>query len=220
MIRAAALIEDVGRYLSDFDSTGDPEFNHVTWSRRDLVSYLRMSLASLCSARPNDFSRVVEIPLVGQDIVNLPSECEQLLGLVGYRRPDGTLDTTVRLSHETERPIASRAVCAVDASMPGNLQVTLDALGPRDVLVKPATTGGSLVARCAVEPALAGDDAIIELPAKFEAVLFNWMVSYAMGTETEAVGLRLRSDEHWKRGSDLLTLSFTARKAARQAGQP
>ncbi|HQL53493.1 MAG TPA: hypothetical protein PLQ87_02210, partial [Phycisphaerae bacterium] len=56
----------------------------------------------------------------------------------------------------------------------------------------------------------------LDLPAKYEAVLFNWMVSYAMGTEVEAVALRQRSDEHWRRGGDLLNLSMAARQTARQ----
>jgi hypothetical protein len=216
MIRAGTLIEDVARYLSDFDST-EPEFNHTTWSAMDLRGYLRMSLASLMSARPNDFSKVVEIPMTGTDIVPLPTECDQLLSIVGYRRTDGTLDTTVRSVASSTRPVMARAVCTNASVDPGSLQVEIADAGPRDFVMKPAVTGGTMVVRCVVEPALSDPNAVLELPGKYEAVLFNWMVSYAMGTEAESVALRQRSDEHWKRGSDLLTLSINARKAARQA---
>lgn len=219
MIRAATLIEDVGRYLSDFDST-DPEFNHVTWSRPDLTSYLRMSLAALMSVRPEAFSRIVEVPMTGSDIVQLPSECEQLLSVVGYRRPDGTLDTTVREVKDSSRPVSSRAVCASRPGDPGSIQVSITSEGPRDFSVDPAVSGGSMVIRCATEAVLDGDDAVIDLPLKYSAVLFNWMVSYAFGTEVEAVAMRQRSDEHWKRGADLLTLSMQTRIAARKAAQP
>ena len=216
MIRAAGLIEDVARYLSDFDST-DPEFAFTTWSRADLASYLRMSLASLMSVRPREFSKRVEIPMTGTDIVDLPDECDQLLSVVGYRRADGTLDTTVREVKEAKRPISSRAVCAGSTtSGDGNVQVLLADAGPRDFIVTPVLHDGSMVVRCSVEPALEGGDALLDLPAKYEAVLFNWMVSYAMGTEVEAVALRQRSDEHWRRGGDLLNLSLSARQTARQ----
>lgn len=218
MIRAEALLDDVGRYLSDFDST-DPEFNHTTWSRRDLKSYLRMSLVALMSVRPADFSKIVEVPMTGTDIVPLPSECDQLLSIVGYRGADGVLDTTVREVKKTDRPTVSRPVCVSAAGAPGTTEVEVSAEGPRDVVMSPPKTDGSLVVRCSVEPVLDGDNAVIDLPSKYEAVLFNWMVSYAMGTEVEAVALRQRSDEHWKRGSDLLGLAMSSRKAARQAAQ-
>lgn len=216
MIRTAGLIESVARYLSDFDST-DEEFNFTTWSKSDIASYLRMSLASLMSVRPKDFSKRVEIPMTGTDIVDLPDECDQLLSIVGYRRADGTLDTTVREVKESTRPISSRAVCAGPTGQgDGNVQVRLADAGPRDFIVTPVLHDGSMVVRCSVEPALLDGDAELDLPAKYEAVLFNWMVSYAMGTEVEAVALRQRSDEHWRRGGDLLNLSMAARQSARQ----
>ena len=74
--------------------------------------------------------------------------------------------------------------------------------------------GGSLLVRCVVTEQLT-EGSVLQLPAARRAVIFNWMVSYAFGTETESVGLRARSDEHWRRGADLLQLSAGQRRVAR-----
>ena len=211
MVDVDTLLTDVARYLSDFDSTR-PEHQHVTWSRSDLVAYLRYSLAALASVREDDFSKRIEIPLDGTDLVSLPSECDKLLSVIGHRRPDGTIDTSVRTKSDIKA--INRPICKTRADGTEPVEVDLLSAGARDIVVSPSTARGALVVRCQVFDSIE-IGAVLQIPAARAAVLFNWMISYAMGTETESTGLRGRSDEHWKRGADLLGLSPYQRRAAR-----
>lgn len=211
MVDVDSLLIDVARYLSDYDST-ITEHQHVTWSVADLRSYLRNALAALASVREDDFSRRLEVPLVGDELVSLPSECDKLLAVVGRRRPDGTIDTSVRT--KADIPAINRPVCTTRAGGEPLVEVDIVSAGTRDVIVQPAVTGGSLLVRCVVTDALE-PGSVLQIPSARRAVLFNWVLSYAMGTETESVGLRARSDEHWRRGADLLGLSPYQRRMAR-----
>ena len=213
MVDVDQLLIDVARYLSDFDSA-IPEHQHVTWSKEDLRSYLRNALAALATVREEDFSRRLEIPLTGDELVSLPSECDKLLSVVGRRRQDGTIDTTVRTKADV--PAIDRPVCKARGSGEPLIEVDVVSAGARDLVVQPAVNGGALLVRCVVEDNLE-PGSVLSLPSSRRAVLFNWMVAYAMGTETESVGLRGRSDEHWKRGADLLGLSPYQRRMARSA---
>jgi hypothetical protein len=58
---------------------------------------------------------------------------------------------------------------------------------------------------CACVPAVGSADENIALSPMFQPVIYNWMVSYALGTDIEAVPMRERSDAYWKRGLDLLS---------------
>lgn len=213
MVEVDSLLTEVARYLSDYDST-IPEHQHVTWSKEDLRSYLRNALAALASVREEDFSRRLEVPLTGDELVSLPSECDRLLAVVGRRRPDGTIDTSVRT--KADIPAINRPVCTTRTGGEALVEVDVVSAGSRDVLVQPAVSGGSLLVRCVVTDALE-PGTVLQIPGARRAVLFNWMVSYAMGTETESAGLRARSDEHWRRGADLLGLSPYQRRMARAA---
>lgn len=211
MIEVGQLLQDVARYLSDYDSTA-PEHQHVTWSEADLRSYLQLALSSLASVRKEDFSRRIEIPLTGEGLVGLPSECDELLAVVGRRRPDGTIDTSVRTKRDVRA--IDRPVCKARSSGEPLIEVDISQAGAREVEVDPPVQGGSLLVRCVVTEQLT-EGSVLQLPAARRAVIFNWMVSYAFGTETESVGLRARSDEHWRRGADLLQLSAVQRRVAR-----
>lgn len=210
MIAVNPLLIDVARYLTDYDSTS-PQDQHVTWTRPDLVSYLQLAMAALQASVAQAFSRTLEMPLTGADVERLPAECDEYLGLVGYRRADGTLDTTAR-DNRTRRTIVARPLCPSPDGTIGTPTIIIDPEGPRDAIVTPPTSVGSLVIRCSCTPVIdfLATDAAIDLQPKYRAVLFNWMVAYAYGTETESTPLRERSDAHWKRGGDMLGITTAA----------
>lgn len=207
MIRAASLIQRVGRYLTDYDST-DEAYQHVEWSKQDLLDYFRIAVATVVAAVPSASTCRVELPLTGDLLLDLPDGCDSLLRVVGFIDAAGKLHTNIKLQkNNSDVFVANRPVCAPGKNTSTNFTVNLDEDAGDVVTIDPPQTSGRLVLACSVVPEVNAEDAEVDLSSSLEPVVFWWMVSMAFGTDIEAAPMRERSDAYWKRGTDLLVLS-------------
>jgi hypothetical protein len=212
----SALIERVSRYLTDFDST-DPDYQYVQWSKQDLLDYLRTAIVSLMAYDDSAFNCRVEVPLTGTQLVGIPQECEDFINLVGYLGPDGAFKNNVLLRRTSKTTLyANRPVCTPTRASTGSFSVTYDDDQPTYLQIAPPQSSGKLLLTCACQPTLDSDDGDVQLPTKYEGVLFNWMVSLAFGVDTESSRMMGRSDVHWNRGIELLMQINPAAKIARR----
>ena len=207
MLFGRDVIQSVSRYLTDYDET-DPVYQYVEWSKKDLLGYWRQALAELALAMPAAFRKRVDIAVPADGFVDLPTECQGVLSVVGYIDAYGKLVTQIR-----QRPIragmfaADRPVCAPTGNQqPG---VAIDAAN-RQLFVDNPNAAAKLVINCCAPPTDITADTPIEVEAKYRAALEWWMISMAFGTDIESGPMRERSDIYWRRGYDTLGIGRTA----------
>lgn len=207
MIRAASLIEKVARYLTDFDST-DPEFQHVEWSKTDLLDYLQTAITMVSAASLTASVCRTEVELGDDAIIEIPEQCSELLKILGFVDSRGELHTNINLQkNEEEVYTSTRPVCAASrTSSPTNFTVRWDKMAGDFLTIDPAQPGGKLLLACSCTPEINDANGTIRLGSKYEPVVFWWMVSMAFGTDIESVPMRERSDMYWGRGADILLM--------------
>lgn len=204
------LIPQVARYLSDYDNS--PEFQYVEWTQADLLDYFRLSVQSLALLHPSAFTRTLDAPIQNGMAV-LPDDCTQYVKTVGVKDARGIMSFAVKempKSASTYR--VGRPVCEPAGATASGTGVTVqmvgaaaDSAGQKTLAVSPTTATGSVSVLCSCVPAVGSADESIALSPMFQPVIYNWMISYALGTDMEAVPMRERSDTYWKRGVDLLS---------------
>lgn len=203
MIYGHTLVQDVARYLSDYDTT-QPEYQHVEWTQTDLQTYFTLSVQSLALVMPTLFTKTIEVPITN-GVIDLPSDCTHYIKSVFVRRPDGSISLSLRElppSGSTYR--MPRPVCAGNT---GSTEVQLISGSTSAVQKTLSVAGaplGTLAVLCGCTPEISSVDAGVDIPASYKPVIFWWMVSYAMGTDIESVPMRERSDAYWARGTGLL----------------
>jgi hypothetical protein len=205
MVVVRELIEQVARYLSDYDDAGDPDFQYRTWSEKDLRYYFTLAIGALVSNDPKLFSAPVVVNIPKSGLVQLPSECEECLGTLQYISPTGKVTNQPPYTDKNPYTIA-RPPCAGTPSKEVVPSVVRAAFDRRVLLATPQDVGGSLVLSCSNTPVITTNTATVDIPAKYASVLFNLMVSYAYGTDTESAVMRERSNVHWERAGALLAI--------------
>ncbi len=204
MIKAASLITQVARYLTDYDST-DPAYQHVEWSKQDLLDYFRQAVYMVAAADPKANHCRVEMDVGGEQIVDLPDKCDTLLQVLGFIDASGKLFTNVKYLLDDKTPfVSSRPVCTATRNLAPDFEVRMSADSGHIVTFNPAPPTGRLVLSCSCSPSIDGDTAEVDMLQKYEPILFWWMVSMAFGTDIEAAPMRERSDQYWERGAMLL----------------
>jgi hypothetical protein len=202
------LIPQVARYLSDYDNS--PEFQYVEWTQSDLLDYFRLSVQSLALLHPGAFTRMLDAPIQNGMAV-IPDECTQYVKTVGMKDARGVMSFTVKEIPKTVSTYrVGRPVCEpVGATGLGTtvqmVGAAADSAGQKTLAVSPTNATGSVAVLCACVPAVGSADESVALSPMFQPVIYNWMISYALGTDMEAVPMRERSDAYWKRGVDLLS---------------
>jgi len=206
MIRAASLIQRVGRYLTDYDST-DEAYQHVEWSKQDLLDYFGLAVTMVRAAVPDASTCRKELELTGELLLELPEGCDELLKVLGYVDAYGKLYTNIKLQKPDEDTfVANRPICAPSKFGAPNFTVSIDTIAGDAITIDPPQTTGKLILACSCLPDVADEGAEVSMGSKYEPVVFWWMVSFAFGTDIEAAPMRERSDAYWKRGADILTL--------------
>lgn len=206
MIKASSLVEQVARYLTDFDAT-DPAYQHVEWSKKDLLDYFRLAVLMVRAASPDSSTCRKELELTGEVLLELPEGCDDLLKVLGYVDAAGKLYTNIRMvKDEGEVFTTSRPVCEASRTSSASFTMKLDVAAGDVITLEPPQSSGKLILACSCTPSM--DDASAEVPmnSKYEPVVFWWMVSMAFGTDIEAAPMRERSDQYWDRGVTLLRL--------------
>ena len=206
MIKAASLIERVGRYLTDYDAT-DEAYQHVEWSKKDLLDYFRLAVLMVRAASPDAYTCRKELELSGEVLLDLPDGCDDLLKVLGYVDASGKLYTNIRMiEDEGDVFTSSRPVCSAGRMTPANFTLKLDTTAGDVITLDPPQSSGKLLLACSCTPNMDDPNGDIDMKQKYEPVVFWWMVSMAFGTDIEAAPMRERSDQYWDRGATLLRM--------------
>lgn len=206
MIRAASLIKQVARYLTDYDST-DAAYQHVEWSEQDLADYFRQAVFMVTAADPKAHTCRVELEIGGEQLVDLPEKCDTLLQVLGFMDASGKLYTNLKVNIEDEAPFTvARPTCAATRGVSPGFDLRIASTSNDTIIFDPAPPTGKLIMSCACVPDVLGETADVDMAVKYEPVVFWWMVSMAFGTDIEAAPMRERSDQYWSRGVDILKL--------------
>jgi hypothetical protein len=202
MIYARNTIEDVARFLADYDVAGDASDQFVTWSQLDLLSYFRLAVLRVMSADPKAFTKGVTTTVTADGIVHLPPECEECSGVLSHTSLSGKV--TIKPNFTARAPfIIGRPVCGSTGS---RVSIMRDENDRRTLFVTPAEAGSKLTLTCTKLPVIGDISAGVDIPSKYEPIIFDFMVADAFGTEVESSPMRARSDEHRKRALEMLTI--------------
>jgi hypothetical protein len=202
------LIPQVARYLSDYDNS--PEFQYVEWTQSDLLDYFRLSVQSLALLHPSAFTRTLDAP-IQNGMAILPDDCTQYIKTVGMKDVRGIMSFAVKelpktaSTYRVGRPVCEPSSAAGLGTTVQMVGAAADSAGQKTLAVSPTTAMGSVAVLCSCVPAVGSADESVVLGPMFQPVIYNWMISYALGTDMEAVPMRERSDTYWKRGLDLLS---------------
>jgi hypothetical protein len=213
MIQAAPLIRDVARYLSDYDSSGDATYQYREWSQEDLLSYFRLAVQHLVSTDPKAFTKTVSVGVPADGLLMLPPECEECLSVLRYVGADGKTTNKPHFS-DTSSFVTTRPLCAGGTGAT-SVSIVRDDVDRRALFITPATPGGKVLLSCTNTPDISDVNAQVDIPTKHTTAIFNFMVSYAYGVDTESAPMRARSDEHWNRGMSLLSGGAAKSKATK-----
>jgi hypothetical protein len=212
MIYARNLIEDVARFLADYDVAGEQADQYVTWSQLDLLSYFRLAVLRVMSADPKAFTKRITTTIPADGILQLPHECEECSGVLTHTSTTGKV--TIKPNFTARTPfIVGRPVCSSGSA---RVSIMRDEQDRRTLFVTPAGTGGTLTLTCTQSPSVGDISAGVDIPAKYEPVIFDFMVADAFGTEVESSPMRARSDEHRKRAMEMLAVTAPTPDARRK----
>lgn len=217
-ITARTLIEDVSRYLSDYDE----DESYVHWTKEDLLSYFKRAISIVAITKRDKFTRKTEVKLVEGALQDVPTSCESDIKVWGLADENGVVKTIARKSKLTYYPTLGRPVCK--GKVKGDTEYKLRSYeysedNPRQIVVDPpvpAGTNATLVISCYMPPDVTSEDSSIDLGADAEAAVFEFMLYYAWGVDIEDNANRERSDSHWNKAIQLLQLSSGMESLARQ----
>lgn len=215
-IMASSLIEDVVRYLSDFDE----DESYVHWSRDDLLSYFRKAIYIVSITKKNKFIKSSELQLVPGIYQKIPDTCESDITINGLIKQDGSIDYRARKSILYDTPRLGRPICRVKSVNDEYNLVSYDfSPSGREIMVEPPVPEGvnaKLSITCFIPPQITGFDSVVDISYEMEPAIFELMLYYAWGVDIEDTANRERSESHWSKAIKLLQLSTGAEELARQ----
>jgi hypothetical protein len=206
-VKAQDLITQSAAYLSD----NELGYEYEHWSQADLYGYYRLAVALVAGVKREYFTQQIEVPLVPGAMQTLPPPCENVvdrrISSASGRRLrvlTGALHETVNLP--TCSPSGVSAPSAV-SFVPGNARAF--------VVDPPATTGAEPVTvTCFAPPQITSPDADVNIPETLRPAIFELMLYYAFGVDTESVPARDRSAQHWNNAMLLLGAASSRKSSA------
>lgn len=204
MIDKAALIARASAYLTD----DEPGFEFTHWTERDLSTYFDMALKLLAIALPEVSRGTCVVRVSSGSSVELPACCEALLGLVSVRVNGQPIDYRPRRT--SVRGLAYAPLCPPE-KVKGGYRMDSWSYDPEEggqVYLTPPVPEGTdveLTLQC-VKP-LQVVNGKVDIPAKYDAIVFEFMLYYAWGVDIESPASRDRSAAHYKVALDMLGVS-------------
>lgn len=216
-ITANSMIEDVARYLSDYDE----DESYVHWSREDLLSYFRKATNIVVKANKSKFIKKTTVQLKEGILQDVPESCESDIKIYGVADENGVVKEFARRTRIGQYPKLGRPICKGRVVGTGYTlsSYEYDEDNPRQIIVDPPVPEGvdlSLVISCYMPPEVSGDDDVIDLGADNEAAIFELMLYYAWGVDIEDTATRERSNIHWNNAMTLMRLSTNEQAVARR----
>lgn len=217
-ITASSMIEDVARYLSDYDE----DESYVHWSSEDLLSYFKKAISIVAMTKRDKFVKKTTVKLKEGILQDVPESCESDITVYGIANEDGVVTEYARRAKIGAYPKIGRPICKGRVVGQGYKMQSYDydPENPRQIIVDPpvpADVDVELVISCYMPPDVTSDDSVISLGADLEAAVFELMLYYAWGVDIEDSATRERSQQHWNNAMTLMQLSQTAQAVARRA---
>lgn len=207
MISARQLITEVSTYLVDQDP--DAPFEH--WSEDDLLGYFRMAVEIIASTQKEKFIKRVSMPLVAGSIQTTPDRCQDLSSVLGQTDAQGRVISHPRRVVSNGIHLQGRIGCPdCRADTTGEYRIDswrYDDNDPNVLYVDPPVPEGvsaSLELTCFSPPRVDNMDTEVDLGAQLRPAIFELMLYYAYGVDTESVPSRDRSAVHWSNAMTLL----------------
>lgn len=208
MISARQLVNEVSTYLVDQDP--DAPFEH--WSEDDLLSYFRLAVEIVASTQKDKFNKRVSLPLVEGILQTTPERCHDMTRVLGQSDASGAITSFPRRASMDGMHLRGKIGCPdcyakTDAQ---NYKVEswyYDENDPNTLYVEPPVPAGanaSLEIVCFVPPVVDNLDSEVDLGSQLRPAIFELMLYYAYGVDTESVPSRDRSAAHLNSAFTLL----------------
>lgn len=219
-ITANSLIEDVARYLSDYDE----DEAYVHWTREDLLSYFKRAISIVAMTNQKKFVKKTEIKLVEGILQDVPDHCESDVSVYGLADENGVVTERARRTRIGFYPKLGRPVCSsrIKSNTYKLNSYDIDPDNPRQIIVDPpvpAGTEATLVISCYQPPVVTSEDSAIDMGADLESAVFELMLYYAWGVDIEDTANRERSNQHWNNAMTLMKLNLEMQQRARQVAR-
>ena len=139
-ITANSLIEDVARYLSDYDE----DEVYVHWTREDLLSYFKRAISIVAMTNRSKFVKKTEIKLVEGALQDVPNHCESDVSVYGLLDENGVVTERVRRARLSIYPTLGRPVCSsrIKSKTYKLRSYDIDPENPRQIFVDPPVPAG------------------------------------------------------------------------------
>ena len=183
---------EVARYLSDLEEG----YEHTHWSELDLLQYYRLALAMVATWNKKDFAVKTAVEVVGGAVQTLPPPCQGVADTV-YTDANGRLLPAKSVGSMTKNvPLRCKGAKAYSPT-----GVAIDPNNTNAVYVDPPVPEGetaTIYVNCFVAPKPASLDEELNIPVHLEPLIFELMLYYAWGVDTESAPSRERSALHWQ----------------------
>lgn len=206
MIYGRDSIKSVSEYLLDQEE----HYEFTGWSEELLLRFFRYAVGIVASTDKAKFMRRTEIALKPGRVQDLPDSCVEVNDVYGLLGEDGDIMDFVRKTDLKWLSIMKRPVCRVNSEGPYRLDsYQYDPSNPNVIFVDPPVPRGesaTLVISCFHPPEVTNAEEGVELPSTAEPIIFELMLYYAYGVDTESVPSRDRSNTHWQNAMTLMGL--------------
>ena len=219
-ISANSLIEDVARYLSDYEE----DEAYVHWTKEDLLSYFKRAISIVAMTNQKRFVKKTEVKLVAGILQDVPESCESDVTVYGMANEDGVVTERARRIKIGLYPKLGRPVCSsrVKSDTYKLSSYDIDESNPRQIIVDPPVpegTDATLIISCYQPPVVTSEDSAVELGADLESAVFELMLYYAWGVDIEDQANRERSNQHWNNAMTLMKLNLEMQQLAKQVAR-
>lgn len=219
-ISANSLIEDVARYLSDYEE----DEAYVHWTKEDLLSYFKRAISIVAMTNQKRFVKKTEVKLVAGILQDVPESCESDVTVYGMANEDGVVTERARRTKIGFYPKLGRPVCSsrVKSDTYKLSSYDIDESNPRQIIVDPPVPEGTeatLIISCYQPPVVTSENSAVELGADLESAVFELMLYYAWGVDIEDQANRERSNQHWNNAMTLMKLNLEMQQLAKQVAR-
>lgn len=206
-MNARQLIDEVSTYLVDQDPYAP--FEH--WSETDLLNYLRLAVALVASTQKDKFTQRVRTQLVAGAVQTMPPSCVEFQRVVGQVGLAGDLISYPRRAYGNDLHLQGKIGCRdclIRAD--GEYEISSWSYDSADTSVfyveppVPNDVAVEVEIACFVPPTVDTLDSAIPLGLHYRPALFELMLYYAYGVDTESVPSRDRAAVHWNNALMLL----------------
>lgn len=222
MLHARTLIDEVTTYLLDDGETMgyDSSYRNEHWREEELLTYFRLAVSIVASMQRDKFVKRVSVPLVSGAVQTIPEQCRESVKVLGQTDDTGKIVSFPRKTPTSAMHLYGKVGCRdCTASVSAdNYRVNswqYDEDDPNTLYVEPPVPDGAnatLEITCFVPPTVSDADDSVDLGDQLRPAVFELMLYYAYGRDTESVPARDRSAMHWNNAVSLLGGDIQAQK--------